>query len=198
MLYQLTSNFLKTGEYSLGFNLKRKIYVVVLEFFRLAFMITPSNFLRVCMLKLAGAKVGPGTYVNSRVRFEFPWRITIGKSSYIGADVYLDCRGGNILIGDSVDISEGVFIYTLSHDIYSETFATKGADVNVGSFAWVCAGAKVLPATTMRNGCVLGANSVLTGTTNEYCLYSGVPAIFVKELPRNRSSMVRTQIESQS
>lgn len=183
-------NLLEIGGIFLKLLLRRNSYIVGLAIFHIVFTITPFNLLRVFILRIVGANIGKDTFISPRARFEFPWRITIGSNSYIGQKVLLDGRGGLIVIGDSVDISEGAFIYTLSHDIYSDCFATKGGDIYIGDHSWICAGVKILPATSLGNGCVIGSNSVFVGKSLPYALYSGVPAVFLKELPHNRASNV--------
>lgn len=158
----------------------------------MALRVTPNSFVRVVMLRCIGASIGSSTFISSKARFEFPWRLNIGNNSYIGEGVLLDCRGGTIYIGDSADISEGAMIYTLSHDIYSKTFAVKGGDIHIGDRSWVCAGVKLLPNSAVGNGCVVGANSVLSGDATAFGLYVGIPALFVQKLPIDRAINVRT------
>src|SRR6266480_1075070 len=53
--------------------------------------------------------------------------VTIGKSCWIGPNVILDGSGGGLLIGDHVDISAGVHIYT--HDTVKRAISGGVVDV---------------------------------------------------------------------
>jgi len=117
--------------------------------------------------------------------------LTIGANCHIGKFVYLDCRGGTIVIEQDSDVSEGAIIYTLSHDIQSENFCTKKGDVLIGARSWICARAIVLPGACIGKGNVLSANSVFSGASSEYNLLIGNLAKPVKKLLSNRASRVR-------
>lgn len=45
---------------------------------------------------------------------------------------------------------------------------------------WIGAGVKVLDGVTIAQGCVIGANSVVTKSTEPYGIYVGVPARKIK------------------
>lgn len=45
---------------------------------------------------------------------------------------------------------------------------------------WLGSGVKVLDGVIIRKGCVIGANAVVTHSTEEYGIYVGVPAHKIK------------------
>lgn len=153
--------------------------------------IIPVNNVRLIILRILGVKLGRGVIVERGVRFDFPWRLTIGDKCYISKSAYLDCRGGRILIGDQSDISEGATIYTLSHDINSDDFSTKADDVIIGNRNWICAHTIILPGARLGVGCVVAANSVFSGVAPNFTLLGGVPAKLIKKLNPDRASRVR-------
>ncbi len=112
-----------------------------------------------------------------------PWNITVGKGSIIGDRAVLDARYG-IEIGENVNISSGVWIWTLQHDIHAADFGTdgKGKKVVIDDRAWVSSRVSVLPGCHIRQGCVIACGAVLTkDTPTAYGVYAGVPARYLCE-----------------
>lgn len=176
----------------LMFNLvKRTAYIICQWVMEIMIIALPFNFLRINLLRLAGAKIGRRTFIARGVRVDFPWRLEIGENVFISRLVYLDCRGGRISIGSAADISEGCKIYTLSHDIRSRGFDSKQADVDVGDRAWLCTGSILLPGARIAKGVVIGANTVCASHTEEFSLYVGNVFEKVTDLPEDRASLTR-------
>lgn len=171
--------------------LRRSIYVLAMGLVNFLLAIIPFNPLRLSILKISGARLGRNINLQRGVRLDFPWRLTINDNCHIGKFVYLDCRGGFITIGEDSDISEGSFIYTLSHEIQSNDFCIKKGDVKIGPRNWICVRAIVLPGSSLGTGNVLSANSVFSGTSTEFNLLVGNPAQPVKKLSPARASCVR-------
>ncbi|MFB9159915.1 acyltransferase [Chromobacterium violaceum] len=172
--------------------IRRFYYTIFIATANTLLYILPSSFLRVCLIRLLGGKVGAKTTIKGRVKIDFPWRLNIGSNCYISSSVYLDCRGGKIFVSDNADISEQSHIYTLSHDINSPDFCVKAGDVYIGERVWICFRAVVLPGSRIEDGCVIGANSVISGTTESNTLYQGVPCKKIKQLNTSRAKLVRS------
>ncbi|HUE36138.1 MAG TPA: hypothetical protein VMO20_02005, partial [Candidatus Acidoferrum sp.] len=66
-------------------------------------------------------KIGRDTVVYNSCELREPRRITIGNFSSIGDHCILDGRGG-LTIGDSVNFSTGVWIWTMQHKINDPDF----------------------------------------------------------------------------
>ena len=136
-------------------------------------------------------KIGKKTFIARGIKFDFPWRISIGENCYISHGVYLDGRGGVVRIGNSVDISAEALVFSLSHNIYDNAFSTKKGSVEIADRTWICTRAIVLPNSIVRTGSVIGAASVIGGITDPFGLYAGNPAQKIKCLPDSRASSVR-------
>ncbi|MCD4486149.1 hypothetical protein LQR31_16885 [Chromobacterium vaccinii] len=173
--------------------LRRLSYVILIELANSLLLILPFSILRVNFIRLLGGKIGAGTIIKRGVKLDFPWKLTIGKNCHISSSVYLDCRGGLIIIGNNSDISEQANIYTLSHDINSIYFCPKGKDINIGERVWICARSIVLPGSIIEDGCVIGANSVFSGHAESNALYQGVPCTKIKLLNIQRATQVRSE-----
>ena len=62
--------------------------------------------------------------------------------------------------------------------IYKQGLSKKG--IVLEDDVWIGSGVRVLDGTTIKKGCVIGANSVVTKSTNTYGVYVGVPAKLIK------------------
>ena len=176
---------------ALIFKLRRFAYVIAMDAINFILFIAPFSFFRLIILRLIGVKCGHHVEISRGIRLDFPWRLTIGENCYIGKNVYFDCRGGLIDIGDNTDVSEGALIYTLSHDIQSEDLGVKSGDVIIGKRCWICVRAIILPGTRLGEGNVLSSNSVYSGISSDFSLLVGNPAQPIKLLNSNRASRVR-------
>lgn len=121
-------------------------------------------------------------YSSCFIRFgnftEYPSNLTVGRGFLLNRNCTLDTNG-NIYIGDYVWISYGVFILTTSHsgimhdiDVYK--------DVTIKSHCLIYANSTVLPGTTLEEGVVVAAGSIISGTTVAWSVYAGIPARFIK------------------
>jgi acetyltransferase-like isoleucine patch superfamily enzyme len=104
-----------------------------------------------------------------------PWRLRIGKNSVIGDHAILDARAG-ITIGDNVNISTNVAIWTGQHDYQSSDFAYESASVNICDYAWLSFRSTILPGVTVGKGAVVAACAVVTKDVPPFAVVAGIPA----------------------
>lgn len=109
--------------------------------------------------------------------------ITIGENTIIGLWSSLDGRSG-ITIGEQVNISSEVAIWTLQHDHRDPEFGNVGGAVVVGDRAWLSFRSTILPGVTIGEGAVVAAGSVVTKDVAPYMIVGGIPAKIIGE--RNR------------
>ncbi len=117
----------------------------------------------------------PKTIVYMGYELRHPRRIKIGKGSIIGNDAKLDGRFG-IEIGNNVNFSTGVWIWTQQHDPQDPDFGTKEGKVQIGDRAWISNRVTILPGVTIGEGAVVAANAVVTKDLEPYGIYGGIPA----------------------
>ena len=55
-------------------------------------------------------------------------------------------------------------------------------EINIESDVWIGANSIILKGITIKKGSVIAAGSVLTKSTEPYCLYGGNPAKLIKKL----------------
>ena len=165
-----------------------KSLIYGLQFYLLNFIISyfPSQSLRKIILKILGMKIGSNSAVYGKFEIRNPWKISIGKNTSIGHRATFDGRGG-ILIGNNVNISSEVMIWTWQHDYNSEFFKITSDPVIIKDYSWISARAILLPGVTVAEGCVIAAGAVLTKSTEPYSIYAGVPAKKIGERSKTLS-----------
>ena len=168
--------------------LKFIIYTLTKKILHFLIYITPVNYVRIIIVNIFGMKIDKSSFISRKIKIDFWWKIKVGKNCYVNDNVYLDARGGNIDIGNNVDISMEAIIFTLSHNIYCEDFSVKGGDVKIEDRVWICVRSIILPNSVIGVGSVIGANCVFKGSLEKFKLFSGK---IEKKLPENRSLNVR-------
>ena len=114
-------------------------------------------------------------------------RIIIGQNANINSRCMFDSRGGKIEIGDFVDVSPEVNIWTLQHDPQDPDFGIKGGDVRIGDFVWIGNRAIILPDLSIGEGAVVAAGAVVTRDVEPWIIVAGVPARKIGDRVRNQN-----------
>lgn len=161
-----------------------------------------------CLILAAGGKCGRGLRVERgfRLRHGAHKGLEFGRNLYIGASSVLDCpAGASLAIGDDVTLTHGVFIgaahsVILGSDVLvGEYSSIRDADhgiecmdtpirlqpmrpkgVVVGQDVWIGRGCAILSGTTIGNGAVIGANSVVKGQFAAHVVAVGCPARVIR------------------
>ncbi|MDF1706236.1 MAG: acyltransferase [Aeromicrobium sp.] len=111
-------------------------------------------------------------------------RIEVGTGSIIGLWATLDGRQG-IRIGDNVNLSSEVSIWTQQHDYNSPVFATEGGPVTIGDRAWISYRTTILPGVSIGEGAVVAAGAVVTQDVEPFTVVGGIPAKKIAERSRD-------------
>lgn len=132
-------------------------------------------------------KIGKNVRINSHTFFSSS-NIKIGNGSFINRYVQIHdgLMGGGLTLGENVFVSFNVVFSLVSHHIGgSKQRAGKriAGNISVGDGSWIGANATILPNVTIGKGCVIAAGSLVNKNCKANCLYAGVPAKLVKELP---------------
>jgi len=159
--------------------LVRALWILANAAFLLTWFPWPSALKR-GVLRLFGAGVGRGVVVKPRVNVKYPWHLTIGDHGWIGEGVWIDSLAP-VRIGVNVCLSQGVMIETGNHDWSRPTFDLVVKEVVIDDGAWAAVRSLLLPGARLASHAVLGAGSVLSGATEAYGVYAGVPAVKVRE-----------------
>lgn len=145
----------------------------------------PSHHLRRCIYKWIGVQMGKGNVIYYGTEIRQPLNIKIGDCNSLGDNLILDGRRG-IEIGNNVNISSNVSIWTLQHDYRDPAFKCKpeGGKVTIYDRVWIGCNVIVLPGVTIGEGAVCCAGCIVTKDVDPYSVVAGIPAKKVNERPK--------------
>lgn len=125
---------------------------------------------------------GHGLGLGRGVTFYNPSRISIGHNVYIAKGCWFSASD-DVVIEDEVLFGPYVCIASSNHSRLNGSFRygepTKGP-ILIQKGSWLGAHAVVTKGSTLGEGTVLAANSVLIGTSESQSLYAGLPAKKIK------------------
>lgn len=136
----------------------------------------PFHFVREIFIRIVARNIGQHTTIFRFVEIRKGENILIGSNSIINQRAILDGRGGVLNIGNSVDIAQEAVLYTLEHDITSDTYEAIGGDVTIEDFVWIGFRAIVLPGVTIGKGAVIGCGAIVTKDVPPLAVMGGIPA----------------------
>jgi len=136
----------------------------------------PSMHVRNFVLRtFYGMDIARGAVLMGNFRLRRPSRIQIGKGTVVGERVELDGRA-SLFIGEHVNISSEVMIYTLQHDYKQPGFENSGAPVIVEDYVWLSTRSILLPGIRVGKGAIVAAGSVVTKDVPAFAVVAGIPA----------------------
>jgi acetyltransferase-like isoleucine patch superfamily enzyme len=92
--------------------------------------------------------------------------LKIGDYVRIGSGAFFYCQGG-LTIGNNVQFSRNVLIYTSNHNInssaipYDRSYTSK--PVKIGNSVWIGMNVVITPGTTIEDGAIIGMGTVVSG-----------------------------------
>lgn len=124
-------------------------------------------------------------YYGCEIRDTF--NLFLGKGTIIGDKCLLDARNG-IFIGENVNFSSNVSVYTQQHDHRCPDFGCSTgvqSKVIIGNRVWIGPNVIILPGVTIGEGAVIGAGAVVTKDIIPYSINVGIPAKMVSNRTNN-------------
>lgn len=159
--------------------IKLNIKKIIISLFNSILSISTFFFLRRMLLKLLfRASIGKGSTFHRNVILFDVGKLNVGHSSTINYGCYLDNRGG-ISIGDNVNISHNVKIYTMGHDVNDPYVRLVSRGVNIGSNSWIFPNVLIMPGVNIAEGAVVYPGSIVTKSIPPYEIWGGNPAKFI-------------------
>ena len=140
----------------------------------------PFNGLKRSLLRLFGAEIGAGVVIKPKVRIKYPWHLCIGQHSWIGEDVWID-NLGKVDIGAHCCISQGATILSGNHDYKQPSFDLIVKPITLEDGVWIGARSTVVQGIHCASHSILTVGSVAAADLEAYSIYSGVPAVKVRE-----------------
>lgn len=110
--------------------------------------------------------------------------LKIGRGVFVNSNLLAMARG-SITIGDHARIAANVQLLSNNHDPYDLDVLTC-KPVEIGDYAWIGAGATVLPGVRVGRHAVIGAASVVTKDVPDYAVAVGNPARVIKMLDKEK------------
>jgi putative colanic acid biosynthesis acetyltransferase WcaF len=132
------------------------------------------------LLRLFGARVGKGLVIKIRVRIKYPWRLTIGDHCWLGEDVWID-NLEQVTIGSHVCLSQGSMLLTGNHDYTRTDFPYRLGRIVLEDGVWIGARAVVCADVVCYTHAILTVNSVATRPMTPWQIYTGNPAVAVRQ-----------------
>lgn len=130
---------------------------------------------------MQGGKIGYGSTIHTPVKFFSVRRnIIIGRNVTVNPDCYLDDRGG-ISIGNNVNISHDVRIYTSGHNINSGNLSYFESPVKIEDDVWIFPNVLVMPGVTLRKRTIVLPGAVVTKTYPEGSVIGGNPSKLISK-----------------
>jgi putative colanic acid biosynthesis acetyltransferase WcaF len=140
----------------------------------------PFYSLKRSLLRSFGAKIGQGVLVKPFVNIKYPWLLELGDHTWIGEHVWID-NLGKVTIGNNVCLSQGAFLLTGNHDYTKRAFDLVVKPIILEEGVWIGANAIVCPGVVCSAYALLTVGSVATSDLAANGIYSGNPAIKIKE-----------------
>jgi acetyltransferase-like isoleucine patch superfamily enzyme len=132
-------------------------------------------------------RIGNHTHIECDVIARGDTYLHVGNGCYIGARSYIDLAAP-VIIADRVAIGNNLTIMT--HDM-SAKWRGLGemvrAPVHIKEGAWIGINVTILAGSTIGEGCIIGAGTMVKGELEPYGLYVGTPAKRVKDLPKGET-----------
>jgi putative colanic acid biosynthesis acetyltransferase WcaF len=135
----------------------------------------PFNPLRIGVLRLLGASLGPNVYFFGGSEFLAPQHLRIAGNCHVGRSCQIDARGG-ITLGRNVVIASHTILVTADHDIQDPSFIGRLGAIDIGDRVWIASRAVVTKGVTIGEGAVVAAGSVVTEDVAPWTVVGGVPA----------------------
>jgi acetyltransferase-like isoleucine patch superfamily enzyme len=136
----------------------------------------PSQHVRHAIYRrIYGLRLGKNSVIYNSCELRDPRNIVIGDFTSIGDHCILDGRGG-LTIGNSVNFSTGVWIWTMQHAVNDSAFGIESAPVVIEDYAWISCRTVLLPGVRIGKGAVVAAGAVVTKAVDAYSIVGGVPA----------------------
>lgn len=135
---------------------------------------------RATLLRIFGAKLGPGCRFYPASRVWAPWNLTCEDTVMVadGAELY---NPAPLYLASHAIVSQGAYLCGATHDYDNPKFPVISFPMRLGRYAWVAARAVVSPGVSLGDGAILGLAALATKDLEPWSIYAGVPARKVKD-----------------
>lgn len=166
-------------EYNPGNILRRILWFVTGRIFINTYFPYPQ-FLKRFAIRVFGAEIGKGVVIKPKVNIKYPWFLTVQNFTWIGENVWID-NLGKVEIGSNVCLSQGAMLLCGNHNYKKSTFDLMVGNIKLEDGVWIGAKSVVCPGVTCKSHSILTVNSVATKDLEAFGIYTGNPAIKIRE-----------------
>ena len=134
--------------------------------------------------ELFGENIGEGSSITPPLNGACVGSMKIGKNVLINSNLLAMARGG-ITIEDNAMLAANVQLISNNHDPY-DLWTLPCKPVLIKEYAWIGAGATILPGVCIGKHAIVGAGSVVTKDVPDYAVAVGNPAKVIKMLEKEK------------
>lgn len=140
----------------------------------------PFHAWRAMLLRLFGATLGADCHFYPGAKIWAPWNLFCADhvAAGNGVEIY---NPSPMHFASHVILSQDCYLCGATHDYNDPTFPLLAYQMSFGQYAWICARASVGPGINVGDGAVLGLGSVATKHLAAWTVYSGNPAVAIRE-----------------
>lgn len=115
-------------------------------------------------------EIGKSCIINGHIRISSDCKLIIGDNllSQFSNGYYIG-EGCSMTIGNDCMFSGGITFQTddshAIYDVITGNRINKGKDIIIGNHVWVCENCKILKNTTIRDGSIIGMNTLISNCT---------------------------------
>lgn len=149
--------------------------------------LVPLHHVRRFVYRALGAEIGKNVVFHFRTEIRGIHRLKIGAGTIIGDNALLAAQRG-LTIGENVNISSNVSIYSGEHDHrdpYFRSTPEKTRPITIGDRVWIGSNVIILTGVNIGEGAVCCAGCVVTKDVEPYAVVAGIPAKKVNERPQD-------------
>ncbi|WP_270566626.1 acyltransferase [Clostridium beijerinckii] len=185
--YEILDEMKLYGDYlpknnELGFSEEKRYLHFLWDVLDKSPMCIISNFAipyRQILAKKLFKSCGKNFIAEENVRFNVPDNIEIGDNVFLNRGTFLDSKGG-VVLGNSVTLTEGVTIFTHSHEEHDHELRTY-AKVTIKDYAKIYSNSTILPGITVEKQSIVAACSLVSENVKENTMVAGIPAKPIRE-----------------
>jgi putative colanic acid biosynthesis acetyltransferase WcaF len=143
----------------------------------------PLHAWRAMLLRLFGATLGSDCHFYPASKVWAPWNLVCADhvAAADGVEIY---NPSLLQIDTHVILSQDCYLCGATHDYNHPDFPLIAYSMRIERYAWICARASVAPGIHVAEGAVLGMGSVATRNLKPWTVYSGNPAVAIRERTR--------------
>ncbi len=141
-------------------------------------------------------EIGPDAFVDAFVAIKFvggSGDVTIGAETYLNAGTVI-YSGNGLSLGSCVMVAANCTFAPTNHEferrdvpMIRQRFRPSKGGILVEDDVWIGANSVILDGAILRRGCIVGANSVVSGELQPFSINFGAPARFIRWRPNGNA-----------